>query len=241
VKRIKTYDQYNEGIKSSLVKLSLLGSLLLNPDPIKAQEYNRKAKDSIEYFSKMKQTKDVELNAILDEIKQNLKSTDASKYQELYSKLIGHIESKYDYKVEEKDMEELSVLSIDSLKNMSIYQIMGWIGSLCLAGCGIPQAWVSYKDKHSDGISWAFLLLWAFGEIFAIAYVFDKLDVPLIVNYGVNLLIVGIMLYYKINPKRNTSAVSEAKHLDVDARILARQKKEDDRAEKRELKKKLKT
>lgn len=201
MREIKTYDEYNEGLKSSIAGLALAGTLLSNPTF--AQAEITKAKDSIEYFSKIKHTKDKELSNILDEIRQHFKSSDSSAYIELYNKLTSHLESNYGYVVKEQNVEELSTFSIDSLKNLSMFEILGWIGSLCLAGCGIPQAWVSFKDKHSDGISWAFLLLWAFGEVFAIIYVYDKLDVPLIVNYGVNLLIVGIMLYFKINPKRN--------------------------------------
>ena len=59
---------------------------------------------------------------------------------------------------------------------------------------------MSYRDKHSHGISWAFVLLWAFGEAFALAYVYDKLDLPLVTNYLTNILILGVILYYKINP-----------------------------------------
>jgi uncharacterized protein with PQ loop repeat len=87
------------------------------------------------------------------------------------------------------------------VKNMTIFEIMGWLGSICLAICGIPQAWQSYKDKHSDGISWGFVLLWAFGEVFALAYVYDKLDLPLLLNYATNILILGVILYYKVKPQ----------------------------------------
>ena len=84
---------------------------------------------------------------------------------------------------------------------MGIVMILGWLGSICLAVSGIPQAWMSYKEKHAHGMSWAFLLLWAFGEIFALAYVYDKLDLPLLLNYSVNILILAVILFYKISPK----------------------------------------
>lgn len=74
---------------------------------------------------------------------------------------------------------------------------------MCLALCGVPQAIQSYQDKHSHGISWGFLLLWGFGEIFAMIYVFEKLDIPLLMNYAANILIVGVMVYYKIKPHKN--------------------------------------
>jgi uncharacterized protein with PQ loop repeat len=144
----------------------------------------------------------VKLSIILDEIKSNINSKDSTKFIELYTKLTSHIESEYDYKIPEQKVEELTEAGIAGMvKNMTIFEIMGWLGSICLAICGIPQAWQSYKDKHSDGISWGFVLLWAFGEVFALAYVYDKLDLPLLLNYATNILILGVILYYKVKPQ----------------------------------------
>jgi uncharacterized protein with PQ loop repeat len=78
---------------------------------------------------------------------------------------------------------------------------IGWIGSFCFAICGVPQAFKSYKDGHSDGISWSFLLLWLFGEIFTLIYVMPKGHLPLIFNYLGNMFLVAIILYYKISPR----------------------------------------
>ena len=104
--------------------------------------------------------------------------------------------------LEQKDLSELSSAGIsEQTKGMSIFEILGWLGSICLAICGLPQAWQSFKDKHSYGISWGFVLLWAFGEIFALAYVYDKLDLPLLLNYATNILILAVILYYKIKPQ----------------------------------------
>ena len=75
-------------------------------------------------------------------------------------------------------------LDESGIKGMGITEIFGWLGSLLLALCGVPQAIQSYKDKHSDGISWGFLLLWAFGELFAMVYVGEKVDLPLLLNYA---------------------------------------------------------
>ena len=83
----------------------------------------------------------------------------------------------------------------------NFFMLMGWLGSICLALCGVPQAMQSYKDKHSHGISWGMLVLWAFGEVFALAYVFNKLDMPLLMNYSINIFVIALMLYYKIYPK----------------------------------------
>lgn len=77
---------------------------------------------------------------------------------------------------------------------------MGWIGSLLLALCGFPELLRTIKnDKCSVG--YGMLLMWFFGEIFILAYVVPKGDIPLIFNYGFNLAIVSFMLAYKVTDK----------------------------------------
>jgi uncharacterized protein with PQ loop repeat len=80
---------------------------------------------------------------------------------------------------------------------------IGWIGSLLLAFCAVPQAWESYRTKSSAGLTWGFLILWFLGEIFIVAYVIPKLDWPLIFNYTCNLFFASIILWYKIKPGRS--------------------------------------
>lgn len=215
MKYLQTYQKHNEGIKSTIVGAGLAASLLGTSPSISAQNLpkpeitnpNSKdgisvAKSKISELSEIRKSelspKDEQLNIILSEIQNNLESGNQENYKELFNKLTSHIDSKYGYKIEPK---ELDSLSSEQANGMSIFEIMGWLGSICLAICGIPQAWQSYKDKHSHGISWGFVLLWAFGEIFALAYVYDKLDLPLLLNYATNILILAVILYFKIKPK----------------------------------------
>jgi uncharacterized protein with PQ loop repeat len=81
-------------------------------------------------------------------------------------------------------------------------ELIGWIGSIMLSICGLPQAIQSFRDKHSNGISWGFILLWLFGEIFAVVYVIYKKEYPIIFNCGLNTLIVSIICYYKYKTYR---------------------------------------
>ncbi len=76
----------------------------------------------------------------------------------------------------------------------------GWTGSALFAICGLPQAAQSYREKHSDGLNWYFLLAWFFGELFTLLYIWPKSDWPLIANYSVNMVMLCVILYYKINP-----------------------------------------
>ena len=226
---LQTYEQHNEGIKSAVLGAALGASLFANSPNVSAQSLvkpaltNPTSKDGIndaveqvEGLSNIRKTdlnpKDEQLNNILSEIQSKLESGNQEEYKELFDKLSSHIETKYGYKIEPKNLDELSSAGIaEQTKGMSIFEILGWLGSICLAICGIPQAWQSMKDKHSHGISWGFVLLWAFGEIFALAYVYDKLDLPLLLNYSTNILILAVILYYKISPKNTVDYDKEVR------------------------------
>jgi uncharacterized protein with PQ loop repeat len=229
MKYLQTYEQHNEGIRSAVLGAGLAASLFANSPTVNAQDIvkpaltNPTSKDGIndaveqvEGLSNIRKSelnpKDVQLDNILSEIQIKLESGSQEEYQELFNKLSAHVESKYGYKIEPKNLEELSAAGIyEQAKGMSIFEILGWLGSICLAICGIPQAWQSIKDKHSHGISWGFVLLWAFGEIFALAYVYDKLDLPLLLNYATNILILAVILYYKIKPQNTVDYDKEVR------------------------------
>ena len=80
---------------------------------------------------------------------------------------------------------------------------IGFLGVLFFAACAVPQAILSYKQGHSEGLSVTFLLLWTFGEIFTLIYVFFKLqDLLLMINYGGNLILLSIIWRYKLFPRK---------------------------------------
>jgi uncharacterized protein with PQ loop repeat len=84
---------------------------------------------------------------------------------------------------------------------------IGWIGSGLFALCGLPQAVQSAREGHSHGLSWMFLLMWFFGEIFTMVYVWPKMDYPLLANYLTNMVFLVIILYYKIFPRAKNENV----------------------------------
>lgn len=81
-------------------------------------------------------------------------------------------------------------------------ETIGWLGSLLLAFCGLPQAIESIKTKSSEGLTWGFILMWTLGEIFTFIYVAPKMDLPLIFNYTANIIFLAIIIFYKLLPKR---------------------------------------
>lgn len=81
-------------------------------------------------------------------------------------------------------------------------ETIGWIGSIAFAFCTLPQAFLSYKQGHSKGISNGLLILWSIGEFCTLAYVLPKHDWPLIFNYCCNLLFMSIIVYFKVRPRK---------------------------------------
>jgi uncharacterized protein with PQ loop repeat len=81
--------------------------------------------------------------------------------------------------------------------------VIGWLSGMLLSFCGVPQAWTCYKTGSSQGISNSFLAMWFAGEALVIPYVlsFDKIPWPLIVNYGTNMGVILVIIYYKIWPR----------------------------------------
>lgn len=80
-------------------------------------------------------------------------------------------------------------------------ELIGWIGSILFAICGIPQAYHSYKSGHSNELTWTFLTLWFLGEVFTIIYIFPKRDYPLLFNYSINLMCLIVIFKFKIFPR----------------------------------------
>ena len=78
-------------------------------------------------------------------------------------------------------------------------ETIGWIGAALFALCGAPQAYLSYKQGHSDGVSHGLLWMWFWGEVLTMIYVFVKhgLDLPLMMNYTINIIFVMVIIKYK--------------------------------------------
>ena len=79
---------------------------------------------------------------------------------------------------------------------------VGYIGSLAFALCALPQAFKSIGDGHSKGLSWGFLLLWLCGEVCTIVYSWGYWLLPLLGNYVGNMIMLSIILYYKVFPRK---------------------------------------
>ena len=82
---------------------------------------------------------------------------------------------------------------------------IGWLGSICFALCGLPEAVHCIKQGNAKGISLLFLLLWLGGEIcyiISIAMQFGWVG-WLMFNYFGNTIFVLIILWYYLFPRKN--------------------------------------
>jgi uncharacterized protein with PQ loop repeat len=76
--------------------------------------------------------------------------------------------------------------------------MLGWIGSLLLGICALPETIRTIKDKRCH-VGWGMLLLWYFGELFVFFHVlFNIHDLALLTNYLLNIILITIMIYYKL-------------------------------------------
>lgn len=97
----------------------------------------------------------------------------------------------------------LVLATIVGIAFLSWTSFFGWIYSLAFALSAIPQAQKSYKEKHSDGVADGTLLLWIVGEIAGTIYGVSLLQWPIIFNCAINTIFVGIIVWYRLFPKRS--------------------------------------
>jgi uncharacterized protein with PQ loop repeat len=76
-------------------------------------------------------------------------------------------------------------------------ETFGYIGSIFLTINAVPELFRTIRDGRCH-IGWPMLVLWFLGEIFTTTYVVVLRDIPLMINYLFNFVVVSIMLTYKI-------------------------------------------
>lgn len=82
-----------------------------------------------------------------------------------------------------------------------IYTTIGWLAAFFLAICGVPQAYFSWRKKHSRGVSWGLLICWFLGEFLMLLYILPMWNFPLLITSVINIGAVSIILYYKVRDR----------------------------------------
>lgn len=79
--------------------------------------------------------------------------------------------------------------------------IIGFFGSVLLAICSIPEMIRTIQDGRCH-LGWGFLGMWYGGELLSLYYGIELKEIPLILNYTINVIALSIMTYYKIWGKK---------------------------------------
>ncbi|VVB77589.1 PQ loop repeat protein [uncultured archaeon] len=83
-------------------------------------------------------------------------------------------------------------------------ELIGWIGAVLLATCGLPQLFKTLKTKDFSGLSLTFIVWWFFGEVLTLFYiVYTAFRWPLLFNYAINIIVcIMIFILYLIFRKK---------------------------------------
>lgn len=91
-------------------------------------------------------------------------------------------------------------------------EFIGWMGAILLALCGLPELIIAIKTGTST-VSYAMLLMWLFGEIFALIYTINKNKkvklLPLLFNYGLNIVIITAILIIKVSSGKGLQILTQ--------------------------------
>ncbi len=91
-------------------------------------------------------------------------------------------------------------------RNFMWHIIFGWASTVCLGLGGIPQGYKSWKEGHSEGLSWGLLLLWQTGELTMLGYSIPLKGFqgswPVFLIALVNAIVAGVILRFKLFPRK---------------------------------------
>lgn len=79
--------------------------------------------------------------------------------------------------------------------------MIGWIGTLLLAGCALPLTLQALLQKKAE-VQPVFLALWLSGEILMFIHCLTIGDAALLVNYAANIILLLPVVAVKLRRKR---------------------------------------
>ncbi len=87
--------------------------------------------------------------------------------------------------------------------------LVGWIGSIAFAICGLPQAWECHWNRTARGINPVFILLWLTGELCYVVSILLKFGWVhwMMFNYLTNIFAVAVIIYYLILDRRASGGI----------------------------------
>jgi hypothetical protein len=81
--------------------------------------------------------------------------------------------------------------------------ILGMLGSACYMFCSVVQLIQTIKAGNTRHLYDIYILVWSIGNVFTVSYVALYVPkLPLIINYLLNSIALGIIIYYRFYPRR---------------------------------------
>ena len=77
-------------------------------------------------------------------------------------------------------------------------ELLGWISSIALSVCALPQVWYTIKTHDTSSFTWSFLWLWCLGDAGLLIYTWGMNSWALSFNYALNALAIGVILSFKV-------------------------------------------
>jgi uncharacterized protein with PQ loop repeat len=84
-----------------------------------------------------------------------------------------------------------------------IYETFNWIGAFLLLICSVPQAYQSWKQGHSKGLSPLMLWFWLTGMASCLVFFLHAQIWPTTISYGFNLLVAGTITWFYYFPRED--------------------------------------
>lgn len=78
--------------------------------------------------------------------------------------------------------------------------ILGWIGSAAFIICGLPQAYLIYKQGHAKGLHIHTIMLYLIACSFSLIYALDAKEASLVFNFLTTLILWLVIARYKFFP-----------------------------------------
>ena len=95
-----------------------------------------------------------------------------------------------------------NIASVKIALTLGMGAFFGWLYSGAFALSALPQSKKSIKEGHADGVANGTLILWALGEFAGVIYGFSLMQWPIILNCLMNTVFVGIIVWYKVFPRK---------------------------------------
>jgi uncharacterized protein with PQ loop repeat len=98
-------------------------------------------------------------------------------------------------------------LKVSNKQKMTLLDLLGTLGSLCLGISGTPQAIKVFREGKAPGISWTFLclLLTGFATMIIFTSLHDPPLIPLLIGYSINFSSYAIILFFKLFARKEQS------------------------------------